>query len=301
MTALSLTRPALALLALGTLTPLSAPAAAQVKAQSLIVNPAGPSVSSVTLINADTDQPVPGFDPIPPAATLDLSRLPRNLSLRANTVGTVGSVRFGLDRNANYHQENNAPFALCGDRGTGNDYTACPANVFTPGTHQITVTPYTAADGKGTAGTGLLLNLTVVRPAAQTPAPAPAKGPVVTSLTLIDADTDKPVPGYDPIPAGARLRLSALPRHLNVRANVASGVGSVRFNLGNGKTVLENEAPFAMCVDGRFSNGKKGNYYTCDASVFSLGDHRVTATAFSQMFGKGQSGAALVWNYTVER
>ena len=302
MSASPLFRPALALLALGTLTPLTSLAAAQVRSQSLVVNPAGPTVSSVTLINADTNQPVPGFDPIPPAATLDLSRLPRNLTLRANTVGTVGSVRFGLDGNANYHLENTAPYSLCGDQGTGNDYIACPAGVFAPGNRQISVTPFAAADARGAAGTGLLVNFTVVRPAAAAPAPAPApaRGLAVTSLTLIDADTDRPVRGYDPIPAGARLRLSALPKRLNVRANVSAGVGSVRFNLG-GKTVLENEAPFAMCVDGRLANGKKGNYYACDASVFSPGEHRVTATPFSKVFAGGQSGPALTWNYTVER
>lgn len=289
-------RSALALLTLGALVPASSPAAAQVRSQSLSVNP---TVVSVTLIDADTNRPVPGYDPVPSAATLDLSRLPRNLNLRANTAGVVGSVRFGLDNNASYRTEDTAPYALCGDNG--NDFSACPGNVFSPGAHRVSAVPYGASGGSGAAGEGVLVNFTVVRPAASALAPTPARAPVVNSLTLIDADTDRPVPGYDPIPAGARLRLSALPRRLNVRANVASGVGSVRFELGGGKTTLENEAPFAMCVDGRFSNGKKGNYYPCDPAVFSPGEHRVTAVPFSQMFGRGTSGPALVWNYTVER
>lgn len=281
-------RPALALLTLGLSVPL---AAAQVQTQSIVVSPAGPAVVSLTLIDADTNRPVPGYDPIPPAAILDLSKLPRHLNLRANTAGRVGSVRFGLDRQSSFRVENSAPYALCADQG--GDYPACPASVFTPGAHQLTATAYTSAGASGAAGAGVLVNFTVVRPAAQAPA--------VTSLTLIDADTDRPVPGFDPIPAGARLRLSALPRHLNVRANVSAGVGSVRFSFGNGKTTLENEAPFALCVDGRDRSGRKGNYYACDRSVFAPGERRIVATPYAKMFGSGAAGTALTWNFTVER
>jgi len=282
-------RPALALLALGSLTPFASLAAAQVQTQSIVVSPAGPAVTGLTLIDADTNRPVPGYDPVPPAATLDLSRLPRHLTLRATTAGTVGSVRFGLDGKANYRVENSAPYALCADQG--GDYLACGADVFSPGAHQVSATPF--APG-GAAGTGLLVNFTVVRSAA----PATL---AVTSLTLINADTDRPVPGFDPIPAGARLRLSALPRNLNVRANVPAGVGSVRFTLGGGRTTLENEAPFALCVDGRDRSGKKGNYYACDASVFAPGERRITATPYSKMFGGGAAGPALTWTFTLER
>ncbi|MEF2279178.1 hypothetical protein V3W47_12790 [Deinococcus sp. YIM 134068] len=289
MRAASRLRPALALAAV---TPLSlAPlAAAQVRSQSIVVNPA---TLSLTLMDADTNRPVPGYDPIPPGATLDLSKLPRRLTLRANTAGRVGSVRFGLDGRDNARTENTAPYALCGN--AGGDYTACGSDVFTPGGHWVSVTPYAGANAGGAAGAGVQVNFTVVRGAA----PAPAFS--VTGLTLVDADTDRPVPGFDPIPAGARLRLSALPRRLNVRANVSGGVGSVRFVWENGQTVLENEAPFALCVDGRDRSGKKGNYYPCDARLFAPGDHRVTATPFAKMFAGGAAGPALTWSFTVER
>ncbi|WP_019008848.1 hypothetical protein [Deinococcus aquatilis] len=281
-----LIRPALALLTLGSLAPLAA-AQNRVQAQSIVVNP---TVVSLTLINADTERPVPGYDPIAPNATLDLSKLPPRLNVRANTAGKVGSVRFGLDNQGNFRTESSGPYALCSD--SGGNYAACAPNVFAPGNHQISATSYASGNGSGAAGPSVRVNLTIVRSAA----PALA----VTSLTLINADTDRPVPGYDPIPAGARLKLSALPRHLNVRANVSAGVGSVRFT-GTGKTVLENEAPFALCVDGRDNSGKKGNYYACDASVFSPGDHRIVATPFSKMFAGGTAGAAVTWSFTVDR
>ncbi|THF68725.1 hypothetical protein E7T06_15285 [Deinococcus sp. Arct2-2] len=277
-------RPALALLTLGSLVPL---AAAQVQTQSIVVNP---TVLSLTLIDADTNRPVPGYDPIAPNATLDLSKLPPRLNVRANTAGKVGSVRFGLDGQGNFRTESTGPYALCGN--SGGDFSACAPNVLAPGNRQLSVTTYASGNGNGAAGPTVRVNLTVVKAAA----PALA----VTSLTLINADTDRPVPGYDPIPAGARLKLSALPRNLNVRANVSAGVGSVRF-VRDGKTVLENEAPFALCVDGRDSSGKKGNYYACGGTVFAPGDHRLTATPFSKLFAGGTAGTALTWNYSVDK
>src|SRR5207249_3828992 len=58
-----------------------------------------PGVVSFSLIDADSDQPVAAFDPIPEGASINLSQTPsRNLSIRANTEpATVGSVKFNLD------------------------------------------------------------------------------------------------------------------------------------------------------------------------------------------------------------
>jgi hypothetical protein len=60
---------------------------------------AAQTVTGLTLINADTDQPIAGFNPIAANATLDLATLPtRRLNVRANTSPTtVGSVKFALD------------------------------------------------------------------------------------------------------------------------------------------------------------------------------------------------------------
>jgi List-Bact-rpt repeat protein len=118
------------------------------------------SVVSLTLINADTDAPIPGYDPLPNGATLNLATLPtRRLNIRANTSpSTVGSVRFGYDAIASYRVENVAPYALVGDN-PGPDY-----NAWTPslGTHSVTATPYTQASAGGTRGTAKTQSFTVV-------------------------------------------------------------------------------------------------------------------------------------------
>ena len=119
-----------------------------------------PTVVSLTLINADTDAPIPGYDPLPNGATLNLATLPtRRLNIRANTApSTVGSVRFGYDAIASYRVENVAPYALVGDN-PGPDY-----NAWTPslGTHSVTATPYTQASAGGTRGTAKTQSFTVV-------------------------------------------------------------------------------------------------------------------------------------------
>jgi CubicO group peptidase (beta-lactamase class C family) len=117
------------------------------------------AVTGFTLINADTDLPVPGFDPLNGGATLNLRTLPtRNLNVRANTSpSVVGSVRFSLDGNSTYRVENAAPYALAGD--SGGNY-----NPWTPsvGSHSVGATPYTLSSGGGTAGTSKVITFTVV-------------------------------------------------------------------------------------------------------------------------------------------
>jgi len=120
--------------------------------------PVAPSVTSFTLINADDDQPITGYNPIANGATLNLAMLPtRRLNIRADTdPALVGSVRFAFDGATNYRTDNAAPYALGGDTGT--DYMAWTPSV---GTHTVTATPYSAADASGTSGTAATLTFRV--------------------------------------------------------------------------------------------------------------------------------------------
>jgi len=115
----------------------------------------GFAVTGVSLINADSDQPISGFDPIAAGATLDLENLPTtNLNLRANVTGTVGSVTFDL--NGQTVTESVAPYAFAGDNA--GDYAA-----WTPaaGTFTLVTTPYGDGGGAGTAGSAHTLTFTV--------------------------------------------------------------------------------------------------------------------------------------------
>ena len=150
------------------------------------------SVTSLTLINADTDLPIASHDPFLSGTTLDLKTLPtRNLNIRANSnPDPVGSVRFGYDGNANYRTESTQPYAFA--RDTGGDY-----NPWTPtvGLHTVTATPFTGAAAAGTPGTTLTINFTVID-SAVTGIPVANAGPdqlitlPTTSIALNGSGTD---------------------------------------------------------------------------------------------------------------
>lgn len=132
-----------------------------------ITDQATHAVTSFTLINADTDQPISGFDPLLDGAVLNLATLQTaNLNIRANTnPATVGSVRFGLDGNASYSTENDAPYALTGDSSGSGDY-----NAWTPalGSHTLTATSYSESGAHGAAGAALSITFEVIDNPGQT-------------------------------------------------------------------------------------------------------------------------------------
>ncbi len=82
-----------------------------------------PNIESFTLINADTNSPVLGFDPLDSSVNnIDLNVVAANLNIRANTnIGAVcgGAIKFELD-GAPFGTENVFPYALAGD--IGGDY-----------------------------------------------------------------------------------------------------------------------------------------------------------------------------------
>lgn len=136
------------------------------------------SVVNLTLINANTNQPIVTFDPLTSGATIDLAVVGNDLNIRADTnPATVGSVRFALDGNNNYQTENVAPYALAGD--TDGNYKSWTPSL---GSHTVTATAYSGTNGGGTAGTPLTINFTVTNggtPPTSTATPTPA-GPTST-------------------------------------------------------------------------------------------------------------------------
>jgi Domain of unknown function (DUF5060)/Bacterial Ig-like domain/Putative collagen-binding domain of a collagenase len=102
---------------------------------------------TASLINADTDLPIAGFDPLANGAVLNLAQLPtRNLAVRANVNGTVGSVRMILSgAEARTQTEGVAPYSLHGD--TNGDFAA-----WTPvlGSYGLNATAYSATQAGGT-------------------------------------------------------------------------------------------------------------------------------------------------------
>ena len=123
----------------------------------------GGDVTKLTLINAETNQPI---GELQSGATLDLAKVGGNLNVRADVAGQVRSVRFALDGNSNYRTESTVPFALAGD-GKGNYNSWTPS----PGKHKIVATPFAQPQAKGAEGSPLVVEFNVVGKAASGLAP----------------------------------------------------------------------------------------------------------------------------------
>ena len=114
------------------------------------------AITGFALYDADTDQQIRNLEA---TDAVDLSALSAsNLTVVANAAGSVGSVRFAFLGSSNYQTENAAPYALGGDRS--GDYSPV-AELAQPGDYVVTATPYTGANGGGTAGQPLTLRLAV--------------------------------------------------------------------------------------------------------------------------------------------
>jgi hypothetical protein len=130
-------------------------------------------IASLTLINAQTDQPLFALRN---GAVIDLATTGKQLNILAN-VGTslppTWSVRFNYDGNPNYKMENVAPYAIGGDAMGGTDFLPWTPTL---GTHTLIVTPYDKVSGTGTRGGGKMLTFEVID-SAQSLAAAMNGGP----------------------------------------------------------------------------------------------------------------------------
>lgn len=189
--------------------------------------PAGPTVTDFTLIDADTDLPVPNREHLVGNVILSLADLPANLALRANTAGTVGSIKFGVDGNANFKTESTAPYSIFGD--TAGNYAPWTLAI---GSHTITGTPYSGAGATGTAGSVTTLSLTLL---------AANKAPVVSAgsdlaITLPATAVLNGTVSDDGLPTGSSL---------TIEWSVLSGPGTGTVSFGD-PSAIDTTASFSM-------------------------------------------------------
>lgn len=100
------------------------------------------------LVNADTNQDI---QPLYDGAVINLDTIgTRNLTVRAETTGSVESVKFDLNGGSYTKIENTLPYAIAGD--TNGDYAAYP---FATGVQTLKVTAYPYDNAAGTQGANL--------------------------------------------------------------------------------------------------------------------------------------------------
>ena len=242
------------------------------------------SVSSLSLINTDSNQPVSNVGLLKDNANKELSvftlsELPTNLSFRANVeqgdLG-VGSVTFELNGKL-IKTENIAPYAIAGDDNPVGNFNAWTLPL---GFHTLVVTPYSEAGAGGQVGRSLELRFLVN----------------AISVSLIDADSNLFVGSLSPLPYGVVLSLNELPSNLSLAANAADTIGSVQFRLSDGSqdviNHIENISPYAI----------QGDNPRGDFNTWSPGDGRytLTVTTFTEANGVGESEES-VWQFDVSQ
>ena len=109
----------------------------------------GSAIAGLTLVNADTDQDI---QPLYDGAVINLDAIgTTNLTVRADVVGTVASVKFELTGSSTTSKnENWAPYTLAGDNGP--DYVPYPFGV---GSYRLKAQSYTASNAGGAMGGGM--------------------------------------------------------------------------------------------------------------------------------------------------
>jgi hypothetical protein len=199
------------------------------------------------------------------------------MNIKANISGSVGSVKFGLNTNANFRTENVAPYAMCGD--TNAIYAAC--NELIAGQHIVTATAYNMTGAGGSAGLAKTIRFTITNgtPTAPVSVPTPTLTPVaspiatttdgLTNLRLINAPNtvvmDLKLNGEPNVINVAALGLAKM--EFNIMAVSTEGVVSVTFDNGR----LENFQPFARCGD------TSGVFAIC-SDISTEGQYIVSAT-----------------------
>lgn len=149
-------------------------------------------VHGLTLINAETDQPIS-----PLGNTVNFALIgTRKLNVRADTLAGTMSVRFGLDANGNYRTENSAPYALAGD--SAGNYSAWTPSV---GTHTVTATPFSGTSASGTAGSTHAVTFNVIEGSTLTASPtevavSAAQGGTTTDGSVSIGTNDGIAAGY---------------------------------------------------------------------------------------------------------
>ncbi|WP_310397999.1 PKD domain-containing protein [Hymenobacter sp.] len=191
--------------------------------------------TSFTLVESDTNEDVLA---IANGAVINLAELPtRNLNIRANAnPATTGSVVMALSgTQTQARTESVRPYALFGQvNGNYNDWTP------TVGSYSLTGTPYSGANGTGTAGAPLTVAFTVTdsNPPAFTLAVSPGNGGTVSK------SPDQP--SYAP---GTVVNLTAVPAPdfaFTGWGGSASGTANpLPLTMDGNKTVTATFAPVA--------------------------------------------------------
>ena len=185
---------------------------------NISVAPDTARIVSFSLVGTDPDRPMDSLVvdiPITNGDIIDLTTLSRafDINIRANIEdpgGLTQSVAFdaiitksGFFKEQLTSVDSAQPFDLF-EANNGMDFTAI--DMVSVGMYTTSAAPVGGSEIDPSRLIGNSVQFTLL-------------GPRVANYTLIDADSDQPIVGYDPIVENDTLNLSVLPPNLNIRAN----------------------------------------------------------------------------------
>jgi hypothetical protein len=253
--------------------------------------PVPPSVkiTALSLINADKDTKI--LD-LANGTVVNVKDIPGmvnpSFNINASYTGAVESVVYWYN-GTRYLLEIIKPYAFCGNDRT--NFFSC--RKLTCGTHTVTAIPYVQGGGRGTPGTPLTVTFTIVcvPPAPTAPKP-PTMSPVaktvgwITALELYNADNDTKVVDLK----NGTVVVSKSPS-FNINAKYNGTVESVAFTYNNTRVELEDKAPFAFC------GNNNTDFFKC--RELGCGNHTVSATPYSEEFGRGMVGYPYAVSFSI--
>ncbi|MGN6504318.1 MAG: hypothetical protein ACTHM6_02025 [Tepidisphaeraceae bacterium] len=124
--------------------------------------PVAPAISSVSLINADADKIVTGYDIVSAVVNIDIAQTGGYLSLLASASKTVASMKYTL--NGSTLVDSSGPFTLFGEK-----HHNIVGGSFKPGIYTVTMQPFTGVGATGTAGKVAVFTLNVTNSNARPP------------------------------------------------------------------------------------------------------------------------------------
>ena len=243
-------------------------------------------VSGFTLVDARGGAPDPDIGPIEDGATVDVSAVSGEVSVRADLAFTtgVGSVRLALEgpRSVARVENVDGPLTLFGD--DDGDYLG---GFLPDGSYTLKATPYAETGGRGEALPAHAVSFSVTGNTLDSP---------VSGFTLVDARGGAPDPDIGALGDGATVDLSTVSGHVSIRADLGftAGVGSVRLRLDGPWSFerVENVGgPLSLLGD-----DGNGDY---QGGVLPNGSYTVTATPYAGTRGEGGALPAYSVSFTV--
>jgi len=224
-------------------------------------NPPSNGSVTLTLINTSNSRPVSGFNPIREGAKVDLSKVGRNLSIVANAPNGTSRVIFGYNGNNNFKTENLKPYAIAGDNGSNDikDWN------YRTGNNTVSARAFN--------NSGNVIVSTTVNFEIQNRVNNPQPEPRDVIFTLFNANTDRPINGFESIGNNTTINLALTGRALTIVVNTSPQAEFVQFDYNGRRNYrVEGSAPFSL-------TGDRGTNLL--PITFPLGTNRVTARVFS--------------------